>query len=85
MKKICILFLFLDILVYGNEITKPFENTERIKKINEDVNISCPSGTCVKNKEAIVFNKSVKLRGKVGIETIKKYEGTNVGKVFFIG
>lgn len=85
MKKICILFLFLDILVYGNEITKPFENTERIKKINEDVNISCPSGTCVKNKEAIVFNKSVKLRGKVGIETIKKYEGTNVGKVFLLG
>ena len=78
MKKICILFLFLDILVYGNEITKPFENTERIKKINEDVNISCPSGTCVKNKGSIVFRGSVKLRGKVGIETEineKQYSG----------
>lgn len=86
MKKICTLFLFLGILAYGNEITEPIENnTEKIKKINDDVNISCPSGTCVKNKEAIVFNKNVKLIGKVGIETIKENENKNAGKVFLHG
>lgn len=87
MKKIFILFSLLNILIYGNEITEPlkYEN-EKVKIINQKVNISCPDDTCIgiKNMQ-VLFSDTVKLKGKVGIETIGKESSRKKTKAILSG